>query len=382
MNLLIVDNKPIRRGAQMFGQHFKDYLNANGHACRRVFLYHPGEETSELPFDVHDVLLQGRMDHPFELFPSVQPQLCRKLAAQISKFDPDVVLLNGGRAVKYGAAAKRWYYRGRASFIVRIIDSVVYWNTSKIRQWYSRNVATPQMDGAVGVGDKALQEYRDLYGYDGPGTAIPRAFNFDEFGDQDTKTDARIALDADPAAKVILFLGNITKQKRPDRFVRVFRMVLERVPDAVAWMVGDGRLRAETEALVEELGLSDRVRFFGYQEKVQPFITGCDLLYISSDTEGVPGIALESLYLERPVVTTRAGDVGMAVINGKTGYLCDLNDQNDQTEKITELLLDEKKAAQMGREGRKHIIRNFNLSDLAGKYLRFFEEVQQKRQHS
>ena len=382
MNLLIVDNKPIRRGAQMFGQHFKEYLNSNGHECRRVFLYHPGEETSELPRDDKDALLQGNKNHPFELFPSVQPKLCRKLAAQINEFSPDVVLLNGGRAVKYGAAVKRWFYQGRAVFVVRIIDSVVYWNTSKIRQWYSRYVATPQMDGAVGVGDKALREYRGLYGFDGPGTAIPRAFNFSEFSEQQSKAEARESLEEDAAGRVVLFLGNITQQKRPDRFVRVFHDVQERVPDVRAWIVGDGMLRKKTEELVQQLGLTQKIRFFGYQKKVQPFITGSDLLYISSDTEGVPGIALESLYLERPVVTTKAGDVGMVVINGKTGYLCDPDAHTDQAEKITELLLDEDKAAEMGREGRQHVIRNFNLSDLAGKYLRFFEDVQQKRNSS
>ena len=379
MNLLIVDNKPIRRGAQMFGQHFKEYLNANGHECMRVFLYHPGDETSMLPLDGQDVLLQGKKNHPFELFPSVQPKLCRNLAARISDFKPDVVLLNGGRAVKYGAAVKRWYYSGRAVFVVRIIDSVVYWNTSRIRQWYSRNVATPQMDGAVGVGARALEEYRELYGFTGPGTAIPRAFNFSEFDKQGSKTDARALLEEKASGKVILFLGNITQQKRPDRFVRVFRKVRERMPDARAWIVGDGRLRDETEEQVKQFGLTDKVRFFGYQKNVQPFITGSDLLFISSDTEGVPGIALESLYLERPVVTTRAGDVGMVVINGKTGYLCEPDSESDQAEKITELLLDEEKAAEMGKEGRRHVIHNFNLPDLAGRYLRFFEEVQQKQ---
>ncbi len=378
MNLLIVDNKPIRRGAQMFGQHFKEFLNANGHECMRVFLYHPGEETSMLPLDGRDVLLQGNKNHPFELFPSVQPKLCRKLAARISDFNPDVVLLNGGRAVKYGAAVKRWYYTGRAVFVVRIIDSVVYWNTSKIRQWYSRNVATPQMDGAVGVGAKALEEYREHYGFTGPGTAIPRAFNFSEFGEQGSKTDARTLLEEESSGNVVLFLGNITRQKRPDRFIRVYRQVQDRLPDTRAWIVGDGQLRTETTKQVKQLGLTDKVRFFGYQKNVQPFITGSDLLYISSDTEGVPGIALESLYLERPVVTTRAGDVGMVVINGKTGYLCEPDAESDQAEKIIELLLDGDKAAEMGREGRRHVINNFNLSDLAGRYLRFFEEVQQK----
>ena len=379
MKLLILDNQPIRRGAQMFAQHFKEHLNNSGHHCRRVFLYDTAGESSVLPLDEHDVLLDGKKNNYLEVFPSVQPSLCRKLASEITEYKPDIVLLNGARAVKYGGITKWRYYRGKTPFVVRIIDSVAYWNTSAIRQWYSRNVITPRIDGAVGVGEKALQDYRNLYGFKGPGTAIPRAFDFNGFRQAESREQVRNRLGTDNSEKIVLFLGNITEQKRPDRFLKVFSRVCAVVPEAKAWIVGDGALRKKIAGIAQELGIGDKVTFWGYQSDVEPFITASDLLFISSDTEGVPGIALEAQYLEKPVVTTNAGDVEMVVRNGVSGYVCGKEDEEGLTNRITELLTHPELAAKMGKEGKDHVSSNFNLADITERYLSFFRSVIDKK---
>ena len=380
MKLLILDNEIIRRGAQMFGQHFKKQLNATGHMCKRVFLYSPEEETSLLPLDDDDRLLQGRKSNFLEIIPSFQPWLCRLIASHIHAFEPDLVLLNGARSVKYGSIVKRFYYRGNAPFVVRVIDSVVYWNRSKIRQWYSRHVITPQIEGAVGVGEKALHDYRYLYRYDGPGVSIPRSFDFQSFSNDKTREQTREGFQAAPSRKIVLFLGNISRQKRPDRFLRVFAEVRKRIPEAEAWVVGDGDLGAEMQRQVSESGLSGKVTFFGYQSNVEPYIIASDVLLITSDTEGVPGTAVEALYLERPVVATNAGDVAMVVQNGISGYINETDDETGLTENVIDLLSHPGKAEQFGKQGKAHVVANFSLADITDRYLAFFEKVIQNKQ--
>ena len=77
-------------------------------------------------------------------------------------------------------------------------------------------------------------------------------------------------------------------QQRPDRFVRVMQHVTKSLPDAKGWIVGDGPLRAATEKLVQELGLQESVRFWGYQADVAPFLAAADALLVSSDSDGIP----------------------------------------------------------------------------------------------
>ncbi|MBP3193940.1 glycosyltransferase family 4 protein [Natronogracilivirga saccharolytica] len=380
MKLLILDNEIIRRGAQMFGQHFKKQLNDTGHVCKRVFLYSPEDETSLLPLDDDDRLLKGDKSNFLEIIPSFQPWLCRLIAGHIHAFDPDVVLLNGARSVKYGSIVKRFYYRGNAPFVVRVIDSVVYWNRSMVRQWYSRHVITPQIEGAVGVGAKALQDYRSLYRYNGPGVSIPRSFDFQSFSNDKTRNQIRKRFQAAPSEKIVLFLGNITRQKRPDRFLRVFAEVRKYIPEAVAWVVGDGELGAEMQRQVSELGLGGSVRFFGYQSDVEPFIVASDVLLISSDSEGVPGSAVEAHYLERPVVATNAGDVAMVVQNDVSGYINEIDDETGLEVNVVDLLSRPDKAERFGKQGKAHVVANFNLADITERYLAFFDDIIRNKQ--
>jgi glycosyltransferase involved in cell wall biosynthesis len=375
--ILILDNKPIRRGAQIFAHELRQELVSRGLDCRIVYLYRSGEKDLELPREAENRYLDREKGSLFELLPNGAPGLSRQVLHEITEFGPDIVLLNGARSVKYGGMVSKMLHRQgiRIPFVVRIIDSVVYWNRSSLKQWYMRHLIVPGIDGAVGVGEKALQEFRDLYGFRGPGTAIPRAFHTDRFRDNGSRSDARQHLDRPQDRKVVLFLGNITRQKRPDRFLDVFANVADRQPKAEAWIVGDGSLRNETEIRAAELGIKDRVIFWGYRDNVAPFITGSDLLFISSDTEGVPGIALESLYLERPVVSTDAGDTGMAVKDGVTGYLCAKDDTVRLADRIHDLLTDSQKNLMMGRNGRQHILEYFNLQCLVDRYLEFFDTL-------
>ncbi len=375
--ILILDNKPIRRGAQIFARELKQELNRQGCRCKIVYLYNSGEQDMDLPVEGDDTYLGGDKKSLLELMPAGHPALQRRVLREILDFQPDVVMLNGARSVKYGGMVNKMLRRKKIHipFVVRVIDSVVYWNRSVLKQWYMRNMIVPGIDGAVGVGRKALEDFRSLYSFNGPGTAIPRAFNTDRFNNNGSRSDARKHLKRPEDRKVVLFLGNVTKQKRPDRFLDVFAKVAEHLPEAEAWMVGDGDLRRDSEARAGKLGISDRVIFWGYQDDVAPFISGSNLLFISSDTEGVPGIALESLYLERPVVTTDAGDVGMAVKDGKTGFLCPADDTGTLAQRIRQLLADDEKCRQLGRNGKNHILENFNLPRLANLYLDFFKEV-------
>ncbi len=375
--ILILDNKPIRRGAQIFARELKQELKRQGCQCKIVYLYRSGEQEMDLPVENDDSYLDGEKSSLLEVLPTGHPALRRRVLREIMDYRPDIVMLNGARSVKYGGLVKKNLRRKNIHipFVVRIIDSVVYWNRSVLKQWYMRNIIVPGIDGAVGVGQKALEDFRKLYAFNGPGTAIPRAFHTDRFLNNGSREEARIRLKRPENRNVVLFLGNITKQKRPDRFLDVFAKVADRLPEAEAWMVGDGVLRSDTEARAEKLGISDRVIFWGYQDEVAPFISGSNLLFISSDTEGVPGIALESLYLERPVVTTDAGDVGMAVKDGQTGYLCPADDTDTLAERIHQLLTNDEKARQMGSNGKDHILEYFNLPRLARLYLDFFRDV-------
>lgn len=79
--------------------------------------------------------------------------------------------------------------------------------------------------------------------------------------------------------------------------------------DCRLWIVGDGPLRAELEALAGELGMSGRVWFAGFRPDAERLMCRADLMVISSRREGFPFVFVEMLHLRRPVVSTRVAGV-------------------------------------------------------------------------
>ncbi|WP_345739622.1 glycosyltransferase [Morganella morganii] len=53
-----------------------------------------------------------------------------------------------------------------------------------------------------------------------------------------------------------------------------------------------------------EMGLVVRVEFIGFQSKTMPIIRGAKAVVLSSDSEGLSSVLIESMICSRPVVST------------------------------------------------------------------------------
>src|SRR5690606_19627617 len=95
--------------------------------------------------------------------------------------------------------------------------------------------------------------------------------------------------------------------------------------------------------------------------------------------EGTPNTILEAAAAALPVVSTRHAGIKEAVIEGKTGYLVDEYDTTGMAEKMVAILSSPEQAAEMGREGRKHIMQNYTLSDRIARLNAILEEAIAKK---
>ncbi len=118
----------------------------------------------------------------------------------------------------------------------------------------------------------------------------------------------------------VLMLGRLSREPRYGKgyeaMIRAWPRVLERHPDGRLWIAGKGRKRAELESLVEELGLGEHVRFWGWveEEQKQELIRRARCLALPSRGEGFGLVYLEAMRLGRPsLVSSR--DAGREVVN-------------------------------------------------------------------
>jgi glycosyltransferase involved in cell wall biosynthesis len=83
---------------------------------------------------------------------------------------------------------------------------------------------------------------------------------------------------------------------------RAFAEVARRDPDVRLAIVGKGPLEAELRALCDDLRLTDRVRFLGFQPNPMPWVARARAFVLPSLREGFPNALLEALALGVPVI--------------------------------------------------------------------------------
>jgi glycosyltransferase involved in cell wall biosynthesis len=69
-------------------------------------------------------------------------------------------------------------------------------------------------------------------------------------------------------------------------------------------IIGEGQMRAELEALAEQLGIADRVAMPGYRADPWPYYASADLFVLSSYSEGFGNVLIEAMSAGLPIVST------------------------------------------------------------------------------
>ena len=108
---------------------------------------------------------------------------------------------------------------------------------------------------------------------------------------------------------VVIAAGRLSPQKNPLLLIRAFAAAREKVGTLVLWMVGDGPLRAEAEALARKLVPEGRIRFLGPRDDVDRLMPAADIYALSSLWEGLPVALMEAMASGLPVVCTEVGDI-------------------------------------------------------------------------
>ena len=93
---------------------------------------------------------------------------------------------------------------------------------------------------------------------------------------------------------VIGHIGRFFPQKNHSFLIQVFAECLKREPKARLLLVGDGELRKDAEAQVNELGIADKVIFTGVRGDVEELLQAMDVFLFPSLYEGLPVTMIEA----------------------------------------------------------------------------------------
>lgn len=123
----------------------------------------------------------------------------------------------------------------------------------------------------------------------------------------------------------IAFVGRLSEQKNPLRFIRIIKELSKRIPTIKAVMLGDGVLANDCREKILDMGLEKNITMLGFKENPFPILNNAKLLIVTSKWEGYGLVAVEALALGKPVLSTPVGGL-KNIVNNLCGHLCKLDE--------------------------------------------------------
>jgi len=183
---------------------------------------------------------------------------------------------------------------------------------------------------------------------------------------------------------VLLTLGPVNYKKGIDVLIRALNLL----PQSVRlWVIGpldhsrggrdDGASCYNSICReLHQLGLSRRVRFFGYQAKVHEFLRAADIYVHPSRGEGQPNSILEAMASGLPTVANLLPGITDEIIqNGKFGYLIEDNQPDVLAAALRILINNPALRKRLGWTAREDIVRNYSLVSVADRYYDLYREL-------
>lgn len=177
----------------------------------------------------------------------------------------------------------------------------------------------------------------------------------------------------------LLHVGRLTAKKSPLKLMRAVHEAMRLCP-ALRFeltIAGDGELADESRQLAGELGLREHVTFAGRVDRDQVRdLLATHHLYTqycettpSGETEGLGVTFIEASATGLPIATTRHNGLPEVVLDGVSGLLSPEGDVAAMARNIASLAAMPERWGQMGRAGRAHVEKMFDLDRQAAMLL-------------
>lgn len=337
---------PRGRGAQRAARILVDRLDEPGRVRHRLLGLFDGPADVEIDLDLG--LPAGRRTAE-----GFEPRVALRLRHVLTQLGPVAVVAHGGDAMKYALPAVIGTGRALAYCVIGTYAGRSTW----LHQWLWRRIMA-QAELVVAVGDEVLDECTDRFRVDPQrAVVIPNGRDPNEFYPRQSWD-----VSSEPT---LLFVGALTAQKRPDRFIEVVRRLRAEGRHFRAVVVGDGPLAGTLTPAAAAHG----VDLLGPRSDVPEILRASDIFVFPSlpTGEGMPGVLIEAGLSGLPAVSTPVPGAGAVLRDGTTGVIVDDSVQS-MVSAVGRLLEDQQLRAAMGAAARTRCESEFNLDLMAKRW--------------
>lgn len=175
-------------------------------------------------------------------------------------------------------------------------------------------------------------------------------------------------------------VGRLDPVKNQSLFLEAAKRIADRHERVRFWLIGDGELQEGLMRKAESLGISDKVRFWGYRRDTDVAISRMDVYLQTSQTEGTPNAVIEAMRASKPVISTASTDMTDIIHDGLTGYITPVSDLAALVEKMETLYQSTREERGiMGNRGAALFAENFLVDKSVAAYDSYYRSLYARR---
>jgi glycosyltransferase involved in cell wall biosynthesis len=172
----------------------------------------------------------------------------------------------------------------------------------------------------------------------------------------------------------ILAVGNLLLGKGQGLVIAAIDRIKKVYPDLSCSIIGDGPDSGKFAALVQRLGIENRVQFLGARSRseVASAMRRCTLFALPARFEGLGCVYLEAMSCAKPIIACRGQGIDEIVRHGINGWLIPEDGLEELVEGISILLNSTDLRAKIGAAARRTIIDDLTLSHQAQRLVEIY----------
>lgn len=251
----------------------------------------------------------------------------------------------------------------------------------RVRRIEAGILITPQWR-IVGVSSAVTSYLVDTVGGFNSGNTltINNAINIDQARRSMLEPEhARAQLGIPRSRRVVGCIGRLVPVKGHALLLLAFTQIVDRYPDVLIAIIGDGRSRSELESIIAEHGLQQNILLLGAHNDALRYVRAFDVFAMPSYSEGLPLALLEALAGERPVIGSDILSM-LPILQGCGGSVFRAGDAGDLALKLSALLdTDMESLRDRGRVGYEYLRQSHAVDDFRGSYLELLAAMLDER---
>lgn len=203
---------------------------------------------------------------------------------------------------------------------------------------------------------------------------------------RDRRAELRRSLDIPAAARVIAFLGRVTRDKGIVELVTAFEALRRQRPDEDLRLLIVGPMEARLDPLppgvLETISRDPAIRLEGYLPEPEKQLAVCDVFCLPSYREGFGNSVIEAAAMGVPTVASRIPGPMDSIIDGETGLLVPPRDAPALEAALARLLDDDALRERLGAAARERAVNVFGAGRINALLLAEYDALAARRRQA